>query len=212
MAHVQAILFDLGNVLIDIEEDRIAQSYRNLLGEEAYEQASAYCAERDLFNRYERGELSEEEFLEILAAAAPGKLSRTQLLNAWNSMLIGFPAHRLELLETLKEQKPLYVLSNTNETHLRWIYRNLEQVHGIPDFDDRFFKRAYYSHLIGARKPEARAFVHVLKDAGLDPGTTLFIDDKPENIEAAQGAGLQTHLHNDGRDVNEVLNALGLLS
>ena len=59
---------------------------------------------------------------------------------------------------------------------------------------DNYFKKAYYSQLIGMRKPEAEIYQYVLKDAGIIAQETFFIDDLSVNIETAQRLGFKTHL------------------
>ena len=62
---------------------------------------------------------------------------------------------------------------------------------GKNDFNEQFIK-AYYSQELGLRKPFLESFQYILKEQGLDPAETLFIDDTLKNIEAAKKIGLQT--------------------
>jgi len=70
----------------------------------------------------------------------------------------------------------------------------------ITDFDG-LFDKAYYSHLIGSRKPHAEPFEYVLKDAGLVGSETLFIDDNAPNLVGARLAGIHTLLHPANSDI-----------
>jgi putative hydrolase of the HAD superfamily len=62
------------------------------------------------------------------------------------------------------------------------------------DGNDHIFEKTYYSHLTGKRKPEAAIFELVLKENNLNPAETLFIDDSPQHLAAAQKLGIQTFL------------------
>ncbi|RPI41971.1 MAG: HAD family phosphatase, partial [Bacteroidetes bacterium] len=54
----------------------------------------------------------------------------------------------------------------------------------------------YYSYRIGFHKPDPGAWEYVIRDAGIDPGETLFLDDNIHNIKASQELGFQAiHLH-----------------
>jgi FMN phosphatase YigB (HAD superfamily) len=103
-------------------------------------------------------------------------------------MLLAYPPERIALLNSLKGRYRLFLFSNTNALH----YEEVDRIHRR-QFNHALndhFEKAYYSHLIGLRKPELAAFQHVLDDAGIAAHETLFIDDLLKNIEGAKAAGL----------------------
>ncbi|HEY4967860.1 MAG TPA: HAD-IA family hydrolase, partial [Puia sp.] len=53
------------------------------------------------------------------------------------------------------------------------------------------FEKAYYSHSLGQRKPDTAGFEQIIKENGLDPKHTLFVDDALMNVEGAIRAGLK---------------------
>lgn len=198
MPPIHNFLFDLGNVLIDLDLARSDRMLRALLGER-YTASFVANEQAGVFERYELGQISEAEFL--------GHLRRYggtdgELIAAWNAMLIGLPAHRLVMLDELRTKGyGVYLLSNTNATHIDWVTAYLRRTYGITDFSKRYFDKAYYSHLIHRRKPNVATYEWVLQDAGIEAATTLFIDDNLANVEGARAAGLRAHHHGDGRDV-----------
>ena len=139
--------------------------------------------------------------------AAP--LSIRHLKEAWNAMLLQIPPQRFEMLSRLKEKYHVYLLSNTNKTHVDWVDGYLKTVYGfsIQDFDKRFFHKSYYSHLIHLRKPNDNIYEFVLQDAGIKAENTLFIDDNAHNIEGAKRLGLQTILHPIGDEIVETMKS-----
>ena len=197
------LLFDFGAVLLDLDLSATLTAMRPLLGENYF-----FDYERNrfpkIFEDYEIGAVTETEFFDTLQELAVPGTTPTQLKTAWNAMLGPVPTPRLELLLRLRKNYRVYLLSNTNRTHLDYVYAEFARC-GIIDWDTRYFDRTYYSHLIRQRKPDAACYEYVLRDADLLPGETLFIDDNPANIEAADRLGFQTHLHSDGRDITEVL-------
>ena len=204
MPPVRHFLFDLGNVLIDLDLAASDRQLRALLGDR-YTASFSTNEQRGLFERYELGQLDEAAFLRQLD---PTGEQHAALIEAWNAMLLGLPAHRLRLLDELRERGyGVYLLSNTNATHLMWVRTHLRRTYGIVDFDGRYFERAYYSHLMHRRKPDVATYEWVVADAGIPPAETLFIDDNPANVEGARAAGLRAHHHADGRDVTAAVRA-----
>ena len=59
-----------------------------------------------------------------------------------------------------------------------------------------FFDREYYSFAIGLAKPDETYFTHILNDLRIQPAEAVFIDDRPENVEAAQSVGIQAAAYN----------------
>ena len=187
MQPIKNILFDLGNVLFDIDERTAADNLAALADVDRLPDDTHLA-----IGHYERGNWSTERFINyFLRFAKPGTHAK-QVVDAWNSMMVGMRPEMLIFLEKISSQYPTYLLSNINELHFNWFMNHMEKEHQITDFSERFFRKTYYSHLIGHRKPDAECFEFVVKDAGFKPGETLFIDDKPDNTAAAATLGLQT--------------------
>jgi glucose-1-phosphatase len=105
-------------------------------------------------------------------------------------MLRGLPLNKLQLLLRLKERYQSVLLSNTNNIHLEYINTKL-----LPAGEttlDPYFHRAYYSHRMHKRKPDAEIFEQVLHENNFQPHETLFLDDNAENIAGAKKLGIQT--------------------
>jgi putative hydrolase of the HAD superfamily len=72
---------------------------------------------------------------------------------------------------------------------------------------------AYYSCDLGAAKPSAAFFEHIVTDLGLAPDQLLFLDDQPENVAGARSAGLDAErwAHDDGVPrLRNILDAHGI--
>lgn len=188
MSKVKNLLFDLGNVLFDLDEPATVEALRQLLQVEEFPEDLPHA-----IRGYDTGAWSTERFINyFLRQAKPGVYARDVVL-AWNKMMVGMRPEVFDLLEILSTRYPLYLLSNINDLHYDWFMKHLEEEHGITDFSERFFKKTYYSHLIGYRKPDRECFEWVLQDAGIRPEETLFIDDKTENTAGAALLGLKVH-------------------
>lgn len=191
------LLFDLGGVLIEIA---IFEELPKLLSSPV---------ERDEVRRrwlfspavqaFERGETSADDFIAAFIDEWGLKVGPEAFLTAYESWLRGPYPGALELLERLRRDYRIALLSNCNPVH----WRQLEQVRGLAHV-------AYSSHLLGLVKPDAAIFERVLSDLGVEPDQVCFFDDTPPNVEAARAAGLRAY-QTEGLDALELtLEALAL--
>lgn len=203
MAGLKNILFDLGGVLLNIDMHKTEQAFINLGFADFHNMYNQHAA-NPLFAALETGSVSTEEFFYTLTNVAGKPFTEPELTLAWNAMLLDFRPKSLNFLHTLKKDHTLYLLSNTNAIHYAAFIKILEVQTGHKTLDD-YFTKAYFSHQIGFRKPNADIFEFVLRDAKIKASETLFIDDTPVNIEAAHQLGVKTHLLLKGETI-ETLN------
>ncbi|MCS7037239.1 MAG: HAD family phosphatase [Saprospiraceae bacterium] len=191
MSGLQNLIFDFGNVLFHLDLGATERQLRRLLGDDRFEAARAKLRAADVFNRYETGALSTEVFIEVLRRSSEPALTEAEVLEAWNAIFIGMPSEYFDLLERLRERYRVFLLSNINDLHARWIDRYMAEEHQRHDFRERYFDAVYYSHEVGLRKPDERIYAYVLQDAGLKPEETIFIDDLEANVRAAEALGIR---------------------
>ena len=109
-------------------------------------------------------------------------------------MILDLPRTQLEILEKLKGNYRLFLLSNTNNLHIRYFLDDFERQYPELKFES-FFEKVYYSHEIGKRKPDVEVYEYILDDNGLQANECLFIDDNLVNVEAARQAGIHAIHH-----------------
>ncbi len=199
MSAFKNILFDLGGIFLNIDYQKTEQAFVDL-GVKNFGQLFSQQFSNALFESLETGSISPEDFYEAFRKETNMDLSNVAIQDAWNAMLLDFPKERLQWLENISEQYPVYLFSNTNIIHYQSFILNFEQNFPQKPFND-YFRKAYYSHELGLRKPYPHSYLKIMELENLDPKETLFIDDTPKNIEGAKQAGLQTILLNDGRTV-----------
>jgi putative hydrolase of the HAD superfamily len=187
---VKQIIFDLGGVLLNIDYSLTENAFI-AAGVKNFPELYSQLQQSDLFDRWETGRMTPEEFVAAMKAASDTPLTTAQVLDAWNAMLLDFPIRRLQILQQIRNYYDLFLLSNTNEIHEETFNNTLMQAHGIPNIGV-FFDKVYMSHRVGLRKPMPEIFMRVLEDNGLQAGQTLFIDDSPQHIKTANELGIQT--------------------
>lgn len=191
---ITTLLFDLGNVLFDLDIPATERELAVLLGERATEFRS-WTIHNQFFERYETGRISDSDFVgQINQYCLPGTKNE-EIISAWNAMLVGMTLERLTWLKELRQTYRVALLSNTNALHIKWVHHYLEQTYQIIRFEEDYFDRVYYSHEIAARKPNEEAFRFVLEELGVSPGEVLFMDDVEGNIQSAGEMGIQAVLH-----------------
>jgi FMN phosphatase YigB (HAD superfamily) len=201
---VNAIIFDLGGVLIDLNYQLTINAFENL-GITDFKDLYCQASQSGVFDTYETGKISTQRFINEVLHFIPKQCSPNLIVKAWNSMILDFKIDKLNLLLKLKEECRLFLLSNTNALHLDKVYIEWSKISKEPL--ESFFDKAYFSHKIGMRKPDSEIFKHLCDENSLDPENTLFIDDSAQHIEGAEKFGLKTLLHpqNQALDVNFIL-------
>ena len=208
---IRNLIFDFGNVLFDLDLDKIPQHFSRLMGHQ-YPTAMQRLGHHRIFEMYETGGLSTPDFVENLRHCATPPLTEAQVVEAWNSIFLEMPSRRFEMLLQLRQRYKVFLLSNINDLHERWIADYLAREHNIRDFEARYFDGVYYSHLIRLRKPDRDIYEYVLADAELVPEECVFFDDLKINVEAAQHLGIRGVHHELGSDIGERCRQLGLLN
>ena len=188
MAPVKNILFDLGGVLLNLDVAQTRNAFLQL-GVMQIDELFQLGHAASFFREYEIGTISDEEFVERTRQLAHPGTTGAQVIDAWNVMLLDFPAERVQLLKELKNKYRLFLFSNTNAIHLQAFHKTYRDAYDAA-LDDHF-EKAWYSHLINQRKPDVAAFEYVIKHSNIEAGETLFIDDALINVEGARKAGLQ---------------------
>ena len=181
MQKIKTLIFDFGDVFINLDKQGAMKRALNLFSLETLE--SDMLATNIQF---EIGEISTTEFVEFYKSKFQ-TLSETNIINTWNSIIEDFPKYRLDFIKDLAQNKEykLILLSNTNDLHINFIKQNVSFYEDFKNCFDVF----YLSQEINLRKPNADIFEFVLKENNLITNECLFIDDTKENTDTAEGLG-----------------------
>lgn len=174
---INAIIFDFGDVFINLNKTALQQALLDLGIKNWNEQLI------QLNHSFEIGKINQQEFLEGLSIEAEVK-DPILIKKAWNTILGDFPESRLEFLKGLKGKYTLILLSNTDKIHIQHFEENYGETF-VREFYD-CFDAIYFSFEMGLRKPDVAVYETVIEEQNLTPEKTLFVDDRKENTEAAQ--------------------------
>lgn len=194
MSNYKAILLDFGNVIININPELTIEAFAEISGK-SVDRIRQKITDSQLFRRYESGMFEDDEFREIVRQTIGYPFSDQEVDKAWNSLLLDVPNKRVELLLELKGRYPLYLLSNTNNIHIKASNKIFQARHGIPNLEI-LFNKLFLSYEMGLWKPDEEIYLKVLDDIGFAAGDVLFIDDNELNIRSAKEIGFQTIWHN----------------
>ena len=177
---IEALIFDIGNVLVTFDW----QPFRNKLQAGCLNlTADAEKEFRELSSRFEVGEMTGEMFTRLAARTLGFQGDEQDFIANWNGIFSSNPPMEKTILG-LKERYPLFLLSNTSDLHLAYLIQNCDVL--------QYFVDGVYSFRAKFAKPDPRIFETAIKQFGLRPENTVFIDDLPANVRSASDLGFRT--------------------
>ena len=195
-AKIKNIIFDLGGVILDIDENIVYQELEKLgIPVSQLIHSKEFV---DIMSKFDTGIYTAPTFRKKLKALiGQEKMTDQKFDSIWNSMLLDIPRERIEAIEKIKKHYKIFLMSNTNEIHYDLYVRDLQLRFGYHEFDE-LFNKSYFSFDIHLEKPDPRFFELILDHEQLLAEETLFIDDTATNIKAAKALGIKTyHIRRD---------------
>jgi FMN phosphatase YigB (HAD superfamily) len=181
MTQIQAVIFDLGKVLVPFDFQRGYDRLQVLCGYPVAE-VRRRIGNTGLVPKLEAGELASREFVSKLGDALGVSFDFAEFCEIWSSIFLPGTLVPESLVAGLKKRYPLVLLSNTNEMH----FEMLERTYPILG---HFEKRAL-SHQVGATKPSPLIYHKAVELAGCPPEACFFTDDIAEYVEGARNVGI----------------------
>jgi len=181
---VKTIFFDLGNVLININRERVIHDFARLL--QLPLQTVQEIASSPLEKEFEQGLLDSHQYLQQLHQryGILDQINLDHLIELWQKPFAENLAVT-RLLPVLKKQAGLAIISNTNELHIQAVRRKFQLLD--------IFDTLVFSFEVGVLKPDERIFRKALQLVQAQPAECLFVDDLPENVAAAEQVGIRAH-------------------
>lgn len=201
-ASADALLFDLGRVVLDIDFNKALACWAGHAGCAPADLAARFIR-TEAYRHHEIGQIDDAAYFESLRQSLGIELSDAQLLQGWNAIFLGEMPGISALLARASQSLPLYAFSNTNNAHVEYFPVAYADVLG-------HFREMFLSSAIGLRKPDAAAYDHVVKAIGVPASRIVFFDDLAENIDGARAAGLTAVHATSTDDVAKALAELGI--
>ena len=185
-----ALLFDIGNVLLRFD---FHLALRTLAAQSDASDPVEVLSRIELVKfALEDGQIDRAGFVRGVFDVLRYRGTEAEFIAAWEDIFAPNEP-MLALVEQLHERFPLYLLSNTSDIHVDYIFRR------YPVFQR--FSGAVYSYKVKASKPDPTIYRIACAQLGIEPATTFFIDDLLPNIETARALGFRTHhYHHDRHD------------
>ena len=194
---IKNIIFDFGDIFINLDKQGTYKAMATLGVTEITQEMM------EVYHQYEKGLMTTDAFIGFFYEKF--NIPKTDLIKAWNAVLLDFPQRRLDFLTELAQSQKyrLFLLSNTNDLHIKWVQGSLGD-----EFYSKFknaFEQFYLSHEINFRKPDVEIYEFVLNENDLIAEETLFVDDLKENTDSADTLGIKTwNLTPNKEDVTEL--------
>jgi putative hydrolase of the HAD superfamily len=211
MAEIKAVVCDFGGVLTTpLMDSFLALQDEVGISPENFGKAMRVIAESDgesPLHALERGEMTEDVFVEQLCDGLEPLLGHRPELHSFSEMFWGALRPNLPMIELMRELKTdgvrmAMLTNNVREWEPRW--RAMLPV-------DEIFETVVDSAFVGCRKPEARIYELTLDRIGLPAEACLFIDDLSVNCEGARTAGLNpVHFKDNDQAIAEIRAAVAL--
>jgi putative hydrolase of the HAD superfamily len=201
---IQAAVFDLGGVVIEIVLGRTVRAWADLAGLPPEKVRERVVGDLANYARFERGDFDVDAFHRHVCDLLGRPLGKEAFLRGWLALLGGPLPGIDDLLARLQGRVRLVMLTNTNALHSAEFHRTCGPVLAR-------FERVFESWQMGCRKPEPECFRQVIDWLEVPPERIAFFDDSAENTEAAARLGLVARLVKGPQEVERELAAMGVL-
>jgi FMN phosphatase YigB (HAD superfamily) len=201
-ADLPAIIFDLGKVLVDFDYSIAARKIAARCTK-APENLLTVLGSSPLLVDYESGRLTRAQLFEAVCSQV-GFRGDLQEFGGYFADIFSEMPRTIALHAELRERgHKTYIFSNTNDLATEHIRRN------FPFFKN--FDGYILSYEVGAIKPQPEIYRAMEKLAGRRGADLVYLDDRPENIEAGAARGWRAILHESPEKTRRALEAMAVL-
>ncbi len=199
--NTQAVLFDLGGVLVKLGG---VDHFGQLIGESDETEIWRRWLTSHWVRAFERGRCTREEFARGMVQENTLDITPEAFLEIFESWPRGLFPGAEALVHAVKPHLTVACLSNTNEAH--WTeQRDADRVHAL-------FRRRFLSHQMGQVKPDREIFDSVAKALDCPTESILFLDDNLINVQGACSAGWDAVRAVGVEEARQILSQRGLLA
>ncbi len=196
----KVVLFDLGRVLMHIDFEAFPRG----LGLTTAAMQSEFDRKKidAAVRQYETSQLTTEQFLDILYELFLHRFTRSQILEAFNGIIVADNKEIIPFVEAMKKEYRIAILSNTCACH----WSKVEKISSILTLFPP--QNIFTSFGLRKMKPEKNIYDDVCSSLNVHPNEILFIDDLKENIDGALLAGMHGIIFRDAQQLQADFLAL----
>ena len=196
----QLVMFDMGGVAVEVESDRLVHQVAQLLGR-SFEEVQEAIYHQELLLPFELGRINAQTYYDGLKKTLKLPWPYERFVTAWNE-IFRENIDVTRIMQRLAKRHRLIALTNTNELHLACLRRTIPSLAVIQDW--------VASCEVGLRKPDPEIYFLALRRSGMLPRQAVYIDDRPELVEAGRSVGLTGVRFENSRQLEEDLQSIGL--
>lgn len=199
---ISVIVFDLGNVLIPFDHTIAAKRFDSISPGLGDIYLSFYKNHYEMHRDFERGDITEDEFTSFFLELMEHRVD-SQTFCKISSEIFTVNEDVVKLLPVLSKNYRLMLLSNTNEIHKEYGWKQYDFL--------KHFEKLFLSHEVRAVKPEPAIYQAVMSYTKESPESHFFIDDVAEYIAGAQTAGWKGTQFTGYGNLSAALKANGII-
>ncbi len=201
MDNSKAVIFDLGNVLIDFDHMIAAQKLSGFTDKTGNEIFNLFF-DSELTELFEEGKVSPRGFFSSVKETLKLRLDYDEFVPIWNQIFFFSEKNLMvyNLALNLKNRYKTAVLSNINILHFEYIKKAFPALGAF---------QIITSFELGFRKPKAEIYHKSLELLGVSPGDCFYTDDRPEFVESARGLGIKAAIFKDVEQLKKDLLCAG---
>lgn len=182
---IKAVMLDMGNVLVPVDF-RSCHEALSVVCPHPPEKVPRLMRSSGLVEKFEQGKITPGAFFEETCRLLNMNVSFEEFTDLWSKILLPEALLSDDLLNGLRGNHRLLLLSNTNEMHFDFALKQYSLM--------KFFHDFVLSYKVGAMKPAPQIYEAAIAMAGCRPEECFFTDDVAENIEGARRSGIDAVL------------------
>jgi len=194
------VIFDVGGVALEVESDRLIHQVSQLIGR-SFEDVQKAIYHEELLLPFELGRISATAYHEGLKKRLKLRWTYEQFVRAWNG-IFRENADVTQIMQRLAPRHRLVALTNTNTLHLDYVKTAFPSLAVLDDW--------VASCEVGLRKPDPGFYQLALERSRVQASQAVYIDDRPELVDAGRGVGLTAIWFENGQQLEQDLQSIGL--
>ncbi|MBO8130119.1 MAG: HAD family phosphatase [Candidatus Marinimicrobia bacterium] len=196
MSYIKFVLFDLGNVIVNVDKEEALRIFSDITGEPVEKLLD--FPESNLEKNFEKGKIAIEDYVAGLKRRfnLTNEVNKEELIEIWASCF-KLNEQMIELVKKIDRNIKKGILSNTNPLHIESINKNYD-IFG-------YFDYLFFSYDFGYVKPDKRIYTSVMSKLKAKANEIIFIDDLQANLLPAEKIGFHTYLFDNPESLERYL-------